>query len=69
MKSKHILNSNLWQTATLKPRPGETPWQARHRAEGRRRARRFIMGIAGEILTAVGLVVFGYIMAVFTLSL
>jgi hypothetical protein len=69
MKTKYILNSNLWQTATLKPRSGETPWQARHRAEGQRRARKFLLGIAGEILTAVGLVVFGYIMAVFTLSL
>ena len=68
MKTKYILNSNLWQTATLKPRLGETPWQARHRAEGRRRARKYLLGIAGEILTALGLVASGYIMAVIILG-
>ena len=68
MKSKHILVPSLWKTAMIKPRPGETPWEARDRAEGRRRARKYLLGIAGEILTALGLVASGYIMAVIILG-
>ena len=68
MKTKHILIPSLWKTAMAKPRPGETPWEAKDRARRRRIARKYIMGIAREILTALGLVASGYVMAVIILG-
>ena len=68
IQSRHILVPSLWKTAMLKPRPGETPWEAKDRARRRRIARNYILGIAGEILTALGLVASGYIMAVIILG-